>query len=104
MSATVQTPPSTSLTRRAVDGVRDHILDVTYGNLLNAWWSLPAVRRRDERQRALNRQHTLIGRDLERMDLGLEPKHSEYFRGITAAGWREAAQQGQRTHLRVVRP
>jgi len=82
----------------------DRVLDVAYGGLMNAWWSLPPVRRSHEQERARGLRDTLIGRDLERMDLGLEPKHSDYFRGITAADWRHAAEWDQRAHLRLVRP
>jgi hypothetical protein len=58
---------------------------------VDAWWSafyltqhrvrnaLPPLRRCDQERREEGRRAFNLGRDIERQELGLPPKYSEYF-------------------------
>ncbi len=64
---------------RVLDALADDFY-TAFGAVRGVWVNLPPVRARIEQRRAGNRQLVLLGRDLERRDLGLpNAGYSEWF-------------------------
>jgi hypothetical protein len=59
----------------------DWLVFTFYWTRYSVWHGLPPVKRLDQERREEGRRAFELGRDIERQELGLPPKYSEYFIG-----------------------